>query len=467
MDSQKLCEELKVIIETIKECKDEFEHLKISYVQEFKKNQPYYIQITNVDEIIPESDKKNVSHIYFYNESLKKDNLKKIGNKDYQIPLGLFCANKFTGSEREYSEIARFESVIKNEFRNILNKKIEERQISKKISWKVEIDEDFLKQNDSHVSLLSDPSMRNVMIHAERIVSKIEKESEFMMKMREKKNTELKELHKLSFSSDKRNIDGFKNILMDKFLKIEEVKEDNKSEKTRIPRIPAILIEGSTGTGKTLMAKYIGKNLLSENMNNAFSKISIANLNKETIDTELFGCIPGDFTGSTLKAGKILSNYGGVLFLDEIGEAPLQVQVKLLTYMDDMTISMMGYQNSEPIKVPIVLVAATNRDLKDEIKNGNFREDLYHRFTYKIKLPDLKERKDDFRFLLSFALQKMKILEGANVERISIKAIEYVEKFDFNGNFRELESRCSKAIANAEINGRDVILKEDFEDYEF
>jgi DNA-binding NtrC family response regulator len=82
-----------------------------------------------------------------------------------------------------------------------------------------------------------------------------------------------------------------------------------------------------------------------------------------------------------------------------------------------------------------------------------------------VKLPDLKERKDDFRFLLSFALQKAAGMDTAGDMKISIKAIEYLEQYDFPGNFRELESRCSRAIANAEIAERDVILKEDFEDY--
>jgi DNA-binding NtrC family response regulator len=111
----------------------------------------------------------------------------------------------------------------------------------------------------------------------------------------------------------------------------------------------------------------------------------------------------------------------------------------------------------------MILIAATNRNLKREILSGNFREDLYHRFTYKITLPDLKDRKEDFRFLLSFALQKM--ARKSKIKAISIQAIEYLEKFNFPGNFRELESRCSRAISNAEIAGRNLLLKVDFEDF--
>ena len=429
------------------------------------------IYIRNISESRKiKNEQKDYSLIYFYEKNLNTNAIVCIGNT-LPIPLGLFCLDKFNGTHKEYSEIARFEKVIKDELRRIIDREVKEESITKTINWKVEMNPSFLESSNSHVSLLSDPSMREVMLHSDRIINKITPESELMLYISRKKKKAIEQLRE---ACEKKESSDFVQTLKTSFSNVTNGEEEDSKKFRSVRRIPTILIEGSTGTGKSLMAKYIARKLLSQGkaeednkgfLSAHYSKVSMANLGKETMDTELFGCIPGDFTGSTLKMGKLLSNYGGILFLDEIGEAPLQVQTKLLTYIDDMSIQMPGYSDPEAIRVPMILIAATNRELKKEIEHGLFREDLYHRFVYKIKLPDLKDRRDDFRFLLSFALQKMNVIEKSTVKKISIKAIEYLERHDFPGNFRELEARCSKAIANAEIAGRDVILKEDFEMY--
>jgi len=370
--------------------------------------------------------------------------------------LGLFCSDKFKRGVEEYSEISRFENVLKHRFRKTLADKLQEEDITKPLDWKVDIKVTKERKDTlSHVSLLSDPSMRKVMLYSERVIEKIKHDFNTMKKIRDSNNPILQKLWNLLAVNETNSMKTYKEKLVSL----------SKIDSSEIKRIPTILIEGATGTGKSLMAKYIAKALTKNQTEEYFTKVPLVNINKDTIDAELFGVMPGTFTGAMINPGKLLANYGGIIFLDEIGDAPPLVQSKLLTYLDDKIIQMSGYSQTKPLKVPTVIVAATNKDLQKAIVNNEFRADLYHRFTYKIKLPDLKERKDDFRFLLSFALQKMKRIEDSSIEKISIKAIEYIERFEFKGNFRELESRCSKAIANAEINGRVVLLKEDFEGY--
>ena len=438
---------IQTIIASLCSTKREFSKIKPLEVEDKED-----IHLVNIEEIaMIEGDSRK---IYFYNQSLKTNRINQIGNV-MPIPLGLFCLDKFKQENIEYSEVARFEKVIKDAFRKRLYETQMEKEITKPLDWKVTMDSDFLSHPKSQVSLLSDPSMREVMLHTVRIADTLKEESKAMLQLRAKEKKVLDTVKDLAGSEHPDDIHTFSSVLSE--LNSEIIKKKN------LHRIPSILIEGATGTGKTLMARYIAEKLLGAKSEEHFSKVSLVNLSKETIDIELFGCVPGSFTGSRIQPGKMIANYGGVLFLDEIGDIPVQIQTKLLTYMDDMSVPMTGYDNPQPIKVPMILIAATNRNLKREIITGHFREDLYHRFTYKINLPDLKDRKEDFRFLLSFALQKM--ARKSKIKAISIQAIEYLEKFNYPGNFRELESRCSRAISNAEIAGRDVLLKVDFEDF--
>jgi DNA-binding NtrC family response regulator len=272
-------------------------------------------------------------------------------------------------------------------------------------------------------------------------------------KYRKSHKSKIKEMEALEGTVDKVEITEYKKILEGSFT--------SKPEKIR--KIPTILIEGGTGTGKTLVAKQIAKLILGKGIDESFCKIPLVNLSKELVDTELFGVIPGQFTGASLQMGRFLSNAGGIVFLDEIGDTPLIVQTKLLTYFDDMVIQVSGRSSKKPVYVPLIIIAATNRNLKKEIIKKRFREDLYHRFIYKIRVPDLSERKDDFRFLLSFALQKIAEIEGNKIKKISVKAIEKLERYQYPGNFRELESIISNCVSKAELEGREIILAEDID----
>ncbi len=447
MNDDNAMELIREIISSLRSTKKEMNQIEILEVD--KKEDVHLVNIDEVGKIDGQSDK-----IYFYNQSLKTDRIQKIGN-EFPIPLGLFCIDKFKKIGIEYTEIARFEKVLKDAFRKRLYDSQMEKSITKALNWKVELNREFIHQSNSQVSLLSDPSMREVMLHTNRIADSLKEESDNMLLLRNDVQKTLDNITGITGSDEVNDVRSFVESLYE--LNCETI------HKRHVDRIPSILIEGSTGTGKTLIARYIGTKLLSEKYEECFSKISLVNLSKDTIDIDLFGCVPGSFTGSRIQTGKMIANYGGVLFLDEIGDIPIEIQTKLLTYMDDMSVPMTGYVAPKPIKVPMILIAATNRNLKYEVMSGHFREDLYHRFTYKIHLPDLTDRKEDFRFLLSFALQKMN--RKSKIKTISICAIEYLEKQAFPGNFRELESRCSRAISLAEIAGRDVLLKADFEDY--
>ncbi len=361
------------------------------------------------------------------------------------LPLGFFSIDKFRMGEEEFSEIARFEKVIKDFIRRQLAKEVKEESLSKPIGWKVKMSDAY----HSQVTLLSDRNMRHLMGMIQKTIRKLEPFAASMKQYRKDRKIDqvVTQLSGIEHSSSSQDVPKYQGLLAKHF----------QDPFPMIHRIPTVLIEGPTGTGKTLVAEMIHKELSEL----PFVKIPLVNISQEIVDSELFGVIPGHYTDAQLRMGKILHHAGGIIFLDEIGEIPLPIQTKLLTYLDDMTIQILGWSSPNPIRVPTMIIAATNRNLRQEVSLGRFRLDLYHRFSYRIRVPSLKERFDDFRFLISFALQKQKAIEGAAVEQISIKAIEKLETYDFPGNFRELESILSLAMAYAEQEERTTILAED------
>ena len=211
-----------------------------------------------------------------------------------------------------------------------------------------------------------------------------------------------------------------------------------------------VLILGENGTGKFVMANYIHQN--SDRKNNAFVHIDLGSLNDNIFESELFGYAKGAFTDAkTDTAGRFENAQNGTIFLDEIGNVPLHLQSKLLQVIQTKTVTRLGESKPRPLNVRII--TATNLNLKEEVNQKNFREDLYYRVnTMEITLPSLKERKEDKIPLAQFLLEKMISKYDRNEIIFNEKALEQIEKHAWNGNIREMENRIERAVILCENN---------------
>jgi len=217
-----------------------------------------------------------------------------------------------------------------------------------------------------------------------------------------------------------------------------------------------VLLQGESGTGKELVARSIHR--LSPRRKRPFVSFNCGGFTEELISNELFGHEKGAFTGAGLtKIGLLESASGGTVFLDEIGEMPPSMQVKLLRVIQEKKILRVG--GTRPIDLNIRIVAATNRDMKEACREGSFREDLFYRLNVvSLSLPRLSERKDDIPLLVSFFIDKYNPPFGKNVRKISSQAMDILMRYDFPGNVRELENIVQRAVALAE---GDIIGVED------
>ncbi|MGA1846073.1 sigma-54-dependent transcriptional regulator [Deferribacter abyssi] len=210
------------------------------------------------------------------------------------------------------------------------------------------------------------------------------------------------------------------------------------------PTDATVLIMGESGTGKELIAKSIHHN--SPRKNKPFLAVNCAALNENLIESEIFGHEKGAFTGADkAKPGKFELADGGTIFLDEIGELPLQTQAKLLRVLQDKTFERVG--GLKTLKTDARIVAATNRNLEEMVKEGKFREDLYFRLNvFPILVPPLRERKNEIPLLLNFFIKRyserfQKIIKGYSDDYLNV-----LMKYDFPGNIRELENIVERSI---------------------
>lgn len=208
-----------------------------------------------------------------------------------------------------------------------------------------------------------------------------------------------------------------------------------------------VLILGETGTGKELIARAIHNSSLRKNR--ALIKVNCATLPASLIESELFGHEKGSFTGSQARhLGRFEIANGTTLFLDELGELPLALQAKLLRVLQDGEFERVG--SSQTMKVDVRIIAATNRNLEKEVRNGNFREDLWYRLNiFPITVPPLRQRPDDIPLLAAYYVKKIAKRMGKSIEVIPERAMNGLQEHHWPGNIRELENVLERAVINS------------------
>jgi len=217
-----------------------------------------------------------------------------------------------------------------------------------------------------------------------------------------------------------------------------------------------VLIRGESGTGKELVARAIHRLSIRESKH--FIPINCSAIPENLIESELFGHEKGTFTGAhAQRKGRFEMAEGGTLFLDEIGDLPLTLQVKLLRFLQEKTIERVG--GREQIEVDTRVLAATNRDLEEAMKNATFRDDLYYRLSViNISLPALRERDADVVLLAKTFLDRYTSETRKKIKGFSSEAIEAIESYSWPGNVRELENRIKRAVIMSE--GKKITLED-------
>ena len=206
----------------------------------------------------------------------------------------------------------------------------------------------------------------------------------------------------------------------------------------------SVLITGETGTGKELIARAIHS--ASHRHDKPLIKLNCAALPSALVESELFGHEKGAFSGAvSRRVGRFELAHGGTIFLDEIGEVPLDVQVKLLRVLQEREFERVG--GTDSIKVDVRVIAATNRNLLKAIREGKFREDLYYRLNvFPIALPPLRERQGDVPLLALFLVARFAARVGVRIESIGTATMERLERYSWPGNIRELENVLERAV---------------------
>jgi two-component system nitrogen regulation response regulator NtrX len=219
-----------------------------------------------------------------------------------------------------------------------------------------------------------------------------------------------------------------------------------------------VLITGPNGTGKELVAHWLHEK--SDRVKAPMVEVNCAAIPSELIESELFGHVKGSFTGANKdRAGKFEAANGGTIFLDEIGDMSLPAQAKVLRVLQESSISRVG--SDKDIKVNVRIVAATNKNLKEEIAAGRFREDLYHRLAViLIKVPSLNDRREDVPLLVNFFTSKISEEQGTPEKIFSAAAITLLQEYDWTGNIRELRNVVERLIilGEKEVSANDIKL---------
>jgi len=221
------------------------------------------------------------------------------------------------------------------------------------------------------------------------------------------------------------------------------------------PTEARVLITGPNGTGKELVAHWLHQK--SDRSAGPMIEVNCAAIPSELIESELFGHVKGAFTSANKdRAGKFEAANGGTIFLDEVGDMSLSAQAKVLRALQENKVQRVG--SDKDIKVDVRVIAATNKNLKKEIEEGRFREDLYHRLAViLIQVPALNDRREDIPLLVEYFTKKIADEHGTSQKKFSEKALKKLKEYDWTGNIRELRNVVERLI----ILGNDQVSEED------
>ncbi len=210
------------------------------------------------------------------------------------------------------------------------------------------------------------------------------------------------------------------------------------------PSDSTVLITGETGTGKELVARAIHRR--SHRASRAFVSVNCAAIPRDLIASELFGHEKGAFTGATQqRLGRFELANGGTIFLDEVGELPVETQIALLRVLQEHEFERVG--GSRRIRADVRVIAATNRDLQAAISTGSFRSDLFYRLNvFPIEMPSLRERREDIPLLVEYFIDRYARKAGKNIKRVNKKTLELLQSYPWPGNIRELQNVIERSV---------------------
>ncbi|WP_270374338.1 sigma-54-dependent transcriptional regulator [Marinicauda sp. Alg238-R41] len=246
---------------------------------------------------------------------------------------------------------------------------------------------------------------------------------------------------------------GFKDMVADAPAMRQVVRLGERAAKSNIP----ILVTGQSGVGKELVARSIMA--ASDRAGRPFVAVNCGAIPENLVESVLFGHEKGAFTGAVAKhLGKFQEADGGTLFLDEIGELPLDMQVKLLRALQEGEVDPVG--GKRPVKVDVRIISATNRDLAEQVKSGEFREDLFYRLNvFPIEVPSLRERTEDIPALVRHFIARFNAQEGKAVLDASSETMDMLSNYEWKGNVRQLENAIFRAVV---LSDGDYLTPADF-----
>lgn len=294
-------------------------------------------------------------------------------------------------------------------------------------------------------SLFIDKPMLQLMRHLSRILEEMKPSIEKL-----EKDYSVDSIIKKSGLDDKKNFD-------------QSLIENLQAKKNICPvRLEPILLTGGTGVGKTLIARWIhGDESGRQRLPGSFQEVNASGLSPTLLESEMFGHVKGTFTDAKQdKPGKALLALGGVLFLDEIGDMPLEIQPRVMKYIEEMTFVPEGWAGVKSIYAPSLVVAATNKNLDEEVAKSRFRKDLYARFRHRVHIPSIEERKESLHVIIDFILQNPYINKNRQIKYIANDAFEKFKKFKYEENFRGLERFVKDAAYRTIESDQDIILPE-------